>query len=156
MDSVMTEQGNALFAGLWICGLFAASGIYRKAKGKPVIFFTVPNASFIQRTASGSCDDTWWRSLGGAANCLVVAISAQRLIIRPFTPFNLMFLPEIYGLEYEIPLENIVTVAPHRSFFRSGLRVNFRDGEGGSHQVSLFLRNPEEFQKQIPERCRTA
>jgi hypothetical protein len=97
---------------LWIVGLFTVSAVYRQMTQKPILFFTVPKAIFVQHTASGFCRDTWWRQLGGASNCLVVAISQQRLVIRPFTPFNLMFLPEIYGLEYDVPLNNVVTVSP--------------------------------------------
>jgi hypothetical protein len=158
----MTQQTNAFFTLfwivgiLWIVGLFAVSVIYRRMTRKPVLFFTVPKAIFIRHTASGFCLDKWWRRLGGASNCLVVAISQQRLIIRPLTPFNLMFMPEFYGLEYDVPLNKIVTVSPYRYFSRSGLRVVLRDAEGACHGIVLFLQMPQEFLKHLPADCITA
>src|SRR4051812_1216237 len=89
---------------LWVAAAVTASVFFRLSRGKPILFFSVPNAVFQERTASGRSNDRWWRQPGGASNCLVVAITRDRLVIRPFFPFNLLFLPESYGLEHDVPL----------------------------------------------------
>lgn len=94
---------GAFFPVLWIVGWIGTSIAYRNARGKPVLFFGVPDASYQQRTASGYSHRSWLSKLGGASGCLVVAVADEHQIIRPFF-FNLFFLPEIYGLEYEVPL----------------------------------------------------
>ena len=75
----------------WLGAAFVLSAIYRLVRRRPVLFFSVADADFLERGASG----------GNARNCLVVAVSAGRLIVRPFFPFNLLFLPEVYGLEFD-------------------------------------------------------
>jgi hypothetical protein len=133
-----------LMSLLWVLAVVSASIVFRRSRRKPVLFFSVPNAVFQERTASGCSNDRWWRRLGGANNCLVVAITPARLVIRPFFPFNLMFLPETYGLEYDVPLGSVVRVIVDRSLFRRRVRVWFRDGDREC-DVSLFLKQPEEF-----------
>jgi hypothetical protein len=150
----MNPQANAflIFPLIWIFGLLLASVAYRKRKGKSILFFTVPKSIFIRHTASGFCRNR----IGSVKNCLVVAISHQRLVIRPFTPFNLMFFPEAFGLEHDVPLNNIISVSHYRYFFRSSLRVLLRDEKGASHEIILFLQCPEEFLKHLPAHCITA
>ena len=129
---------------IWNLTVIAASIVYRRARGKPVLFFSVPGASFMERTASGCCTDRWWRKLGGANNCLVVAVTSERLVIRTWFPFNLLFLPEIFGLEYDVPLRSVVSATWDRMFFRRCVRVRLRDANVDG-DVSLFLKQPEEF-----------
>ena len=133
-----------LMSLLWVLAVVSASVLFRRSRGKPVLFFSVPNAVFQERTASGCSNDGWWRRLGGARNCLVVAITPARLVIRPFFPFNLMFLPETYGLEYDVPLSSVFRATAERSLLRRRVRVCFRDGDREC-DVSLSLRNPEDF-----------
>ena len=45
--------------------------------------------------------------IGGARNCLLVYVADGALTIVPVFPFNLMFLPEIYGLETTAPISAI-------------------------------------------------
>jgi hypothetical protein len=123
---------------LWI----GASILYRRLQGKPILFFGVRDATYQQRSASGHSNRSWLTKLGGAHNCLVVAVARGRLIVRPWFPFTLMFLPELYGLEYDVPIENILGVRVYRAFFRSALDVEFRDDFGQTQSVSLYLRDP--------------
>jgi hypothetical protein len=129
---------------LWVAAAGTASVFVRLSRGKPILFFSVPNALFQERTASGRSNDRWWRQLGGASNCLVVAVTRDRLVIRPFFPFNLLFLPETYGLEHDVPLSSVCSATADRSFSRRRVRLILRDGDG-ERDVSLFLRQPDEF-----------
>ena len=64
---------------LWI----GASILYRRLQGKPILFFGVRDATYQQRSASGHSNRRWLTKLGGARNCLVVAVARGRLIVRP-------------------------------------------------------------------------
>ena len=41
--------------------------------------------------------------MAGARNCLWVAVTEDSLQVGVHFPFSLMFLPEIYGLEFAVP-----------------------------------------------------
>ena len=66
------------------------------------------------------------------------------MIAQPRFPFNLMFLPEIYGLEYNIPGLNIRTVEKKGKLFK-GVEVQFIDTNGGEKSVTLYLKKIDEF-----------
>jgi hypothetical protein len=133
---------------LWVTGWVVASILYRRKHDKPIVFRNVPNATFAEDTASGHSNRTWFTKLGGANRCLVVAVAGNRLIIRPRFPFNLMFLPEIYGLEHDVSADQITHVELNHG--RSGaIRLEFRDSDHTLHDVTLHLRNPAEFVRAI-------
>jgi len=132
------------FAPIWLAGWVGLSIVYRRIRNKPIFFFSVPGARFVERMASGCSNDRWWRRLGGAGNCLVVALTENSVIIRPWFPFNLLFLPELYGLEFEIPLSNVLSVTVQKGFFRSHIRLRFRHDDGHG-DVSLVLKRSDAF-----------
>ena len=68
--------------------------------------------------------------------------------IHPFPPFNWLFLPEIYGLEYRVPLTNVRSAELRKRFFRSSVDVVLQADEGET-KVSLFLAYPDEFLKAL-------
>ena len=138
-----TEIPDFVVALAPLAAWIGASIVYRRICGKPILFFGVRDASYQQRSASGHSNRSWLTKLGGARNCLVVAVAQGRLIVRPWFPFTLMFLPEIYGLEYDVPIESIIGVSnSHGFFFGSTLDVQFRDNLGQTQSVSLYLRDP--------------
>lgn len=130
---------------VWIALVIAASVVYRKSKGKPVWYRDVENALFVEKRASGNSHRTWYSKLGGAQNALAVAVTPSHLVVRPLFPFNLMFLPEIYGLEATVPLDRVRTIEPGRQFGREVVDVEFQDANGGVERYSLGLRRQDEF-----------
>lgn len=129
---------------LWLGGCIGASVAYRRSRGKPIVFTGVDGAAYVETTASGHSHRTWYTRLGGASRVLVVAVAGRRLIIRPRFPFNLMFLPEVYGLEYEVPVDQITSVQPREG--RSGrVDLQFRDATNDLQGVTLYLRAPDRF-----------
>jgi hypothetical protein len=135
----------ALIPVLWV-GLSVAA---RAIAGKPIVFFSVPGAVFQERTASGCEWDVWWRRFGSASNCLVVALTGTRLVIRPFTPFNLMLLPEVWGLEHDVPLRRLIGVQRERHWLQRGVMVRFRDESGSERAMFLKLRREEDFLRHV-------
>ena len=83
-------------------------------------------------------------------NCLVVAVTDERLVIRPWFPFTLMFLPEVCGLEFDVALSDVFSVTVDKGFFKSLIRLRFRNG-GTRSDVTLILRQPDGFLARVPK-----
>lgn len=120
-----------------------SSVAFRRARGKPVLGWTIDNAQYVEHFASGYSHRTWYTRLGGASRCLLVGIADGRLIIRPWFPFNLMFLPEIYGLEHDLPISHVEDINVKEGMFGRMVRLRLRAESGKSLDVSLYLRNPD-------------
>jgi len=136
---------------LWVAAWIVASIFYRRSRGKPLMFPAIPDSVFIETAASGHSNRTWYTKLGGASRCLVVAVTGKRLIIHPRFPFNLMFLPEVYGLEHDVPADLVTRVEVGHG--RSGsVRLEFCDPNDRLQDVTLYLQNPSEFVKALDRR----
>jgi hypothetical protein len=61
-----------------------------------------------------------------------------------------MFLPEIYGLEEEIPLTNIRSVEIKKLLFFKRIIVTFHDINREEHSMTLFLRKLSDFMSSLP------
>jgi hypothetical protein len=131
MDQNPFPSWFPFLAIVWIVFVIGASIVFRRNRGKPV-FPTVPTgALYVDKRASGR-----W-----ASNCLLVAITEDALSVVPKFPFNLMFLPEIYGLERTIPLPNIRDVRRLRGFgLGNNVAVDY-----GEAELRLKVRSPQAF-----------
>jgi len=138
---------NLFFAGplLWISLCVVASVVYRRSRGKAIWPSKPENCMFYESWTSGHSNSSIFTKLGGARNCLLVAVTPDSLVIQPQFPFNLMFLPEIYGLEYSIPALNIRAVAERGRILGRGVEVEFIDLDGGEKSVRLYLRKTDQF-----------
>jgi len=144
----MIEMNHTLlFAGplLWVFLWIVASVVYRKSRGKAIFPSKPKDSLFYEGWASGHSNSNIFTKLGGAHNCLLVAVTPDSLIIQPRFPFNLMFLPEIYGLEYRILGVNIRTIEKKGRIFGKGVEIHFVDADGGEKSVRLYLKRTDEF-----------
>ncbi len=136
----------AFVAPFWIMGWITASIIYRKRTGKPFHPKIPEDAIFYERAASGySCKSALTR-IGGARRCLLIAVTNDELIISPAFPFNLMFLPEIYGLEFRVSRSQIRNISEYSYFMGRWLTISFTDGHA---TFKLSLKNTEDFLKAL-------
>ncbi|MBF0408695.1 MAG: hypothetical protein HQM10_15210 [Candidatus Riflebacteria bacterium] len=122
MQNILSNIDTAfpvLFGGAlaWIALWIVASIFYRRSKGKPFFPRKSDHDAFYESTGSGRSNRNFFTRLGGARNCLTVAVTDNSLIVQPKFPFNLMFLPEIYDLEYSIPKNRIHTIEERKFFF---------------------------------------
>jgi len=116
-------------AAAWVALVIGASVIYRRASGKP-IFPRIPvHARFADRWASGDF----------ASNCLLVAVSDNTLTVVPRFPFNLMFLPQIYSLEHNIPLATIKRIEIMKGLFARSVLIVYGDND---RSLRLRVRDP--------------
>ena len=140
-NSTLSFVGPLVWVLLWV----VASIIYRRSRGKAILPSKPKNSLFYEGWASGHSNSNIFTKLGGARNCLLVAVTPDVLIIQPRFPFNLMFLPEIYGLEYHIPGLNIRAVEKKGRVFGKGAEIQFIDGDGGEKSVRLYLKRIDDF-----------
>ena len=92
----MIETNHTLFfAGplLWVLLWVVASIVYRRSRGKTIYPTKPKDSMFYEGWASGHSNSNIFTKLGGARNCLLVAVVPDALIVQPRFPFNLMFLP---------------------------------------------------------------
>jgi hypothetical protein len=117
----------------WVALIIGLSVIVRRRAGKPIIPRVPDGALYAERWASGP-----W-----ASNCLLVYVTDEVLSVVPRFPFNLMFLPEVYGLERTVPLRAIREVKQTRGFgFISNVAVTYGDRP---RKLRLKLRDPGAF-----------
>ena len=145
MHSAIPNAFGVLGPLLCIGGWIGASIVFRLRTGKPLRPVAPPGARFFERRASGNCLDTIWGRLGGARNCLLVSLTDEELYITPQFPFNLMFLPEIYGLEERVPLGRLRACVSIDRWYGNSLRLEFSRENGADGRFSLRLRNRDEF-----------
>ena len=128
----------------WILAWVASSLLYRRVKGKPIFAEPPLPTDFLERWRSGRLPSSLLGRIGGASNCLMVAVGGGRVRIRPHFPFTLMFLPEIYGLEVDLPLAKVTGVRRERGLLGEWVLVELKD-HGTSRTFELHLRDPGAF-----------
>ena len=137
---------------LWIGGWIAASIFYRRLNDKPIIPRLPKTARFKERRGSGRSRKNFITSIGGASNCLLVAVTDAELIVTPFFPFNLMFLPEIYGLEFRLARSAIRNVEEKRGLFGTTISISFQGDDPAP--FDLRLRKPDAFLRALEDTSR--
>lgn len=105
------------FAWIWVASFVAYSIFLRRKQGKPIFPKPPPDAVFYERWTSGRSLKTPWSRIGGARNCLMVAVSEYSLSVTPAFPFNLMFLADIYGLEFNVDLAELTSIECRAGLF---------------------------------------
>jgi hypothetical protein len=136
----------------WLALFVGASILYRVTRGKHIFRPHVPDAMFAENWCSGRSLRSIVTRLGGASGCLWVALTRDELRVGPHFPFNLGFLPEIYGLDYRIPVRDIAAVEERRTMLgRPRVRFTARRGAGGEETFDLQLRDTDGFLRAITQ-----
>jgi hypothetical protein len=135
---------------VWILCVIGASIVYRRLRGKPLFPRTPEGALFHESAASGNSNRNVFTKLGGANNCLRVSVLADDLVVVPHFPFNLMFLPEIYGLEHRIRRLDIRSIEEKKTLgIWKFVEIRFVDETGGDQSLNLRLRDQPGFLKAL-------
>lgn len=120
------------FAPAWLMFLVLLSVWFRRTRGKAIITKIPATALYSERSASATM----------ASNCLIVAVTPDALIVTPRFPFNLMFLPEVYGLEHDIPLSTISDASAARAWWGGNVSVSYGEQP---RRLRLKVRDPAAF-----------
>jgi hypothetical protein len=140
------------FACGWIGFWILVSIAYRLKKGKAILFSKVDGTVLFREFGnSGRSLTNIWGGLSGARSCLVITVTGDFLYIRPYFPFNLMFMPELLGLEWKIPVNQILQAEIVKKTFWIGSRVQltFQDSSGRIQCLELSIGNQEKFLQSI-------
>ena len=134
----------------WLSLFILASLLYRLTRGKHIFRPRFPDALFTQEWCSGRSLRSIVTRLGGASGCLWVAVTRDELRVGPHFPFTLGFLPETYGLDYRIPVRDLVSVEEQRTLVGGRrVRITARRGAGDDEVFDLRLRDPDGFLRAI-------
>lgn len=133
----------------WVASGIVASVIVRRRKGLPIFPKAPDDALYSERAASGASRKNALTRIGGASNCLIVAVTTDRLTIVPQFPFNLMFLPEFYDLQHQIARRDIHSVRVVGGLFGQTIIVEFETSAGGRREVQLRLKRPDDFLRAV-------
>jgi hypothetical protein len=137
--------GFALCAG-WVALWIVASVIYRRSKGKPLFRPRFERPLFLETWRSGHSLRSLITRFGGARNCLWIAVNENSLLVAPHFPFTLMFLPEIYHLEYAVAGHSIRAVERADGLLtRNRVRVTVERQIGDEETFDVYLRDPDGF-----------
>ena len=135
-----------LWLGFWI----AVSVFYRRLHDLPIIPRLPKDALFKERRGSGRSRKNVITSIGGASNCLLVAVTDTELIVAPFFPFNLMFLGQIYGLEFRAPRSSIRSAEKKQGRFSTTILITFEGDYPAPFE--LRLRKADAFLHALKDR----
>ncbi len=136
----------------WILLCIAASTIYRKIKGKPIFPRRPLNASFCETSASGHSNRSQFTRLSGARRCLMVAVTNDSLLVQPTFPFNLLFLPEIFGLELNIDKVGVRILQEKKMMFGKAVVLEYVTTDQRTQSIELELRGMDQFLKALSTR----
>lgn len=131
---------------LWIAGWVLISIVYRLKVGKPIFPRASKTAVFSEAWVSGRSLASILTRLGGAQNCLLVYVADGMLTVVPVFPFNLMFLPEIFGLELTVPTTR-VGVEQVDGLFGKRLRISVDSST--REEFELSVRDPHGLQEAV-------
>jgi hypothetical protein len=85
--------------------------------------------------------------IGGARNCLLVYVAEGSLTIVPVFPFNLMFLPEIYGIEATAPISDVAIEGVKDGLFGKSIILTIRGSK--PRRFELWLEDRDGFQSAL-------
>ena len=122
---------------------------YYRYKRRRIVFpeVTPGEFRFHERSASGHSKKTLFTKLGGARNCLQVSVTDTEVWIR--MPFPLNVLVENFDLEHRIAKETITSAELVPFGTGKSVLLEYRDQQGQVHRLSLALRNPDAFLREM-------
>ncbi len=136
-------------AGLvWMVGVVTFTIIRRRKKGQPLTRPEFDDALFLEKWRSGRSDRNVLARLGGASNCLWVAVTREGLRIAPHFPFNLM-PTNLLGLEHNIPATAIQWVAPNEGLLGRMVRIRITNEKGADETLEIQLKHHDKFMEAI-------
>jgi len=145
-----------LVALLWIVGRLVVSLVHRIRAREFIFPPRFPNALFCEWWISGRGHQRLLFQRPAASNCLWVAVLPDRFRVGAIFPFNLFFLPERLGMEYNIPSEQIISVTEHESRVgRVSVTVRFRSDDGAEVEFDLAVRDAKRFSAAVDQMSKT-
>ena len=135
------DKATVVFVVLWLAGMLVVWPLFirarlrtLRARGQPLRPQPPPGAVYAERRASGRAKG----QLGGASNCLLVAVAGGELWVMPIFPFSLI---GGFGLEHRVPVREVVSAGRRRTWAGGNVVVTLLDGT----VLELKVRDPDAF-----------
>lgn len=122
---------------------------YRLYKGKPIFRPNFEQARFLETWRSGWSDRDTLTRWGGARNCLWIAVSQEELWISPHFPFNLLFIPEAFHLDFRIPGRAVLEMTERSLGRESRGMIRFRHATGEEDSFEFTVKDLQRFKKAL-------
>lgn len=132
-----------------IGSVLVLSVAYRLYKSKPIFRPDFDRVQFLDTWQSGWSNRDTLTRLGGARNCLWIAVTQDELWISPHFPFNLLFIPEVFHLDFRIPGRAILEMTEKSLEGESRGIIRFRHATGEEDSFELTVKDLEQFRKAL-------
>lgn len=148
------DSAGQAAAGLWAGVAFLwllLSVVHRRWRGKPMLARRAADARYVDRWASARCGTGLLARLGTARNCMHVQVTATQLRLHPHFPFTLGFMPEVYDLDHDVPLDRIRSATILGGHAVQAVEVTYEAGGSAPRVMQLLLRRAEAFVEALHE-----
>jgi hypothetical protein len=154
LTEVSVGQEALMKAGLTcvligLVGVLMLSVLYRALQGKPFVPPKVAAAQFYETWRSGRSNKTWLAQYAGFPNCLWIVVTQEYLMVGPHFPFMLLFLPEVFGMEYRIPGRNILAIEDRAALLPQGVQIRFRHATGDEESFVMVVQAEDRFRQAV-------
>ena len=140
-QSQMPPEAWAALTLLWIVSSIA----FRLYFKKPIFAVALPNSVFSENWVSTRMGTGIIARLGVARNCTRVQVTTNNFQINPHFPFTIGFMPEIYDLDYTVPLSRIRSATILSDGRSKAVEIKYFKDDGSEGSAQLLLRNAENF-----------
>ena len=132
-----------------IGSMLLLSVAYRLYKSKPIFRPDFDRVRFTDTWQSGWSNRDSLTRLGGARNFLWIAVTQDELWISPHFPFNLLFIPEVFHLDFRIPGRAVLEMTARSVGGESRGIIRFRHATGEEDSFELTVKDLEGFRKAL-------
>ena len=118
--------------------------VRRRRSGLPMFRPDLPDALFLEVRRSGRSLRTFFTRIGGARNCLWVAVSGGEFMTGLHFPFSVV--GERSDLEHRVSLADVVSAERRASLSgRQGVAITFRHPGGPDKVVEVDVVDPDKL-----------
>jgi hypothetical protein len=128
-----------------------SSVVYRLSKAKPILKLHFSDSRFAETWCSGQSDRSVLARLAGAKNVLWVIVTKDHLHVGPHFPFNLMFLPEVFGWDHRVPGKTIMDVRETSSGSHGRVLIRYRHKTGDEEVLQLQVSGVQTLLKALAD-----
>ena len=76
---------------------------------------------------------------------MMVAVTNDSIVVQPTFPFNLLFLPEIFGLELNVDKAGVRILKEEKLIFGRAVVLEFVTADQLTQSIELQLRGMDQF-----------
>ncbi len=132
-----------------VVSVLALSVAYRLSNGKPIFRPNFTEVRFLETWRSGRSTRDVLTRLSPIRHCLWVAVTRDELWVSPHFPFNLLFIPEVFHLDFRIPGRTIINVTELESVVDNQVRIRFAHATGDEDSLEVVVKDIMNFRKAV-------